>query len=73
MTGERIKSVRLQTELSHNQEDDQTATYNHQHGRILETITQYDTVLMKSKIQQNSMIRYMGIHVGIHVHVVTHT
>ena len=40
---------------------------------MLETITQYDIVLIKFKIQQNSMIRYSGIHMGIHVHVVTHT
>ena len=40
---------------------------------MLETITQYDTALIKFKIQQNSMIRYSGIHMGIHVHVVTHT
>ena len=65
LTGERIKCVRSQNELLHNHEDDQIIRYNYQHGYILETITQYDTVLIKFKIQQNSMIHYLGIHVHV--------
>lgn len=65
MTGERIKCVLSRNELLHNHEDDQIIRYNYQHGYILETTTQYDTVLIKFKIQQNSTIHYLGIHVHV--------